>query len=158
MQVVQKFIINRNNLRNIYVEKLIGGFNNTQYYIYHNINSFEVLSVDDFINIYGNDEKYSLYDAMNNIEIDLLINNDGQIETLLDNIKLLENKFKDSNEYNPSLWGYRETLLSSIDSYNNLLEKRDVIEEHDYEKDLLRLEGNDIEDLLERIRECDKVA
>lgn len=157
MQVIQKFIVNRNNLRNIYIEKLVGNFNNIQYYVYHNMNSYEVLSPDDFLNIYGNDERLTLFEIVDKIEIDLLTNNDKNVIQILENLKILKNKFKNSN-VNPSLWGYRETFLSTIDNYNYILENREVEEEHDYEKDLLRLQGNDIEDLMERIREYDKIA
>ena len=158
MQVVEKFIINRDNMQYMYVEALLGNFGNKQFHVFHNTKNYEIKSPEDFSVTYGNNEYLPLYAAINNMDNDVVEVYDRNALILLNNLKLLKEKFKNSNKWNPSLWGYRETLLSSIDSYNNILDKREKIEEYDYEREYDRLTENDIDDLLERIRNHDNVA
>lgn len=151
MQVVEKFVINKNDLKYIYVETLMGSFATVQYRIYHNLNTCEIKSVDDFNVTYGVDEEITLFEAVKNIDNDIIEILDDKTNLLLDNVKILKEKLKNSNKWNPSLWGYKETFLSSLDIYNELIDQR-KIEQEDYERDYNRLKGNDIEDILERIR------
>lgn len=158
MQVVEKFIINRDNLKYMYVEVLLGNFGNKQFHVFHNIENKEIKSPEDFSITYGNNEYLPLGQAINNMDNDVVEITDKKTLILINNLKLLKEKFKDTNKWNPSLWGYRETLLSSIDDYNNILDQREKSEEYDYEREYDRLAENDIDDLLERIRNNDNVA
>lgn len=154
MQVIEKFVVNRDNLKYIYGETLMGTFGDIQYRIFHNAMNEEMKSVDDFNVTYGTNPMITLYDAMEHIDSDIIEIPNEEINLLLNNVKTLKERFKIGNRYNPSLWGYKQTLLSSIDIYNKLLDqnRNNIFEDYDYERDYNRIMDNDIEDLLERIR------
>lgn len=163
MQVVEKAIINRNNMYYLYVEKLLGNFSNIQYRVYYNLKDWEHFSIDDFYSTYGDDEQITLYEFTSDAETDILTTNEYQDSycSLISDLEILNKNLKSGNKRNPSLWGYKATFLTTMDNYNNaILNKKYNVndEEHDYEKDIKRLSDEDLEDILLRIREYDKAA
>lgn len=145
MQVVEVFITNRNNLKYMFVEKLHGNFDIIQYRVFYNKNHFQVLSADDYDSIYGNDKQYNIMDFIDFIKTDLVCNadNDRRIPRMLDELDKTQTWMKRLNRINPSLYGYRDAILSSIDIYNDIFSQRPKEEEHDYGDDLVKLRSYD---------------
>ncbi len=151
MQVVEKFVLNRKDLKYIYVERTEGNFNHVQYNVYHNIKNCQKLSDDDFYLTYGNDEIISLIEYVKAVQDDIIFENaePNIIKKLLVELKKVETRIKMFKKSNPSLWGYKATLLSCIDLFNKVLEKNPrEKDEYDYQIDINRLEDNDIDDAL----------
>lgn len=157
MQVIEKFVIDRNNLRYIYTEKLIGNFHNVSYHIYTNADDYVSLTSDEFYSIYGEDYKASIKEFVKYSMGDILCSKDNISDTplLIRDLRLLEKHFNKYNT-NPSLWGYRDTLLKSIDKYNYVVENRAMLEdEYNYADDLKKLDDDNLDLILERVREED---
>lgn len=155
MQTVEKFVINRNDLQYIYVEKNINLFNDVKYLLYQDGMVREVLSEDSFSITYGNDLKYSIKSFVDFIEGDVLVY--GYINETSDIIKdlkivknVISNKRND-NIFNPSLIGCKATFVKVIDKINDLIISRSNYE-IDHQQEYDRLHEEDLEDVLIRIR------
>lgn len=136
---MKKFVINRNDKQYIYAE-FFPDKGNSEYYIYQNENAY-LMNADLFYSTYGMDKKITIMSYIKNVKSDIYINRttDPRVKEILINLKKLEEKLKNKPLDNPSLWGYKSTLLKTINIYNEVLDKDEIIENNSYE-DYIRYE------------------
>lgn len=159
MQVVEKFVINRKDLKYIYVERTEGNFNHNQYNVYHNMKNCQKLSDNDFYLTFGDDEVLTLMEYIKGVQDDILFENVNKniISKLLIELKKVEMRIKPFNKNNPSLWGYKATFLSCIELFNKVIEENPrEKDEYDYQTDIDRLEDNNIDDVLVALNDPNK--
>lgn len=121
MKVISKFIINRNNLMYIYVEKVL--INNEPIYYVYSEDGKEILPSYHFQSIFGNDKKISIYDFLilmqttitgNSIDIE-------ENDVLYKKINKLLKEIKNMDRKNPLLGNYSYNVCKLLDIYNNLI-------------------------------------
>lgn len=155
MQTVEKFVLNRNDLQYIYVEKNINLFNDVKYLLYQDGMVREVLNEDSFSITYGNDLKCSIKSFVDFIEGDVLVYGyTNETSDIINDLKIVKNVIstkKNDNIFNPSLIGCKATFVNVIDKINDLIISRSNYE-IDHQKEYDRLHEEDLEDVLIRIR------
>lgn len=137
MNTESKFVISRNNLCYIYVEKYLSN-NETFYNVYYDSKAF-TLSSDCFQSTYANDIKYSLYDYLTFVETSALSNAYlyDKVEKIITDIKLKDRR-------NPSLKNKYE-FLKLLDDFNEFIydfvysDNFSLDDEIDYEEEYQRL-------------------
>ena len=155
MQTVEKFVINRNDLQYIYVEKNINLFNDVKYLLYQDGMVREVLNEDSFSITYGNDLKCSIKSFVDFIEGDVLVYGyTNETSDIIKDLKIVKNVIsnkRNDNIFNPSLIGCKATCVKVIDKINDLIISRSNYE-IDHQQEYDRLHEEDLEDVLIRIR------
>ncbi len=155
MQTVEKFVINRNDLQYIYVEKNINLFNDVKYLLYQDGMVREVLNEDSFSITYGNDLKCSIKSFVDFIEGDVLVYGyTNETSDIIKDLKIVKNVIsnkRNDNIFNPSLIGCKATFVKVIDKINDLIISRSNYE-IDHQQEYDRLHEEDLEDVLIRIR------
>lgn len=171
MKIKKKFVISRDKKNYIYVEKYVKNssldFEKIKYLVFLDEMTREVLSPNDFSLIYCNDDKYSIKNFIIMAENELLdpyefwndnevINKKKYILQQFNEVKKsFTGKFRKESELNPSLWGCKNAFLLGIHEYNKLALKRNNENDLDYEREFDRLNDEDIEDILERVRKIE---
>ena len=124
MSTIKKMIINRNDLEFIYAEKQKDMLGNISYLVYHQECRPFVYSTETFHSIYGEDKKYPLITFISSVEdrlLELDIDNDKKLSYILKGFYEVNQKIKDKNYINPSLWGYKNTFITSLNLFNTLI-------------------------------------
>lgn len=135
-----KFIMNVDNKRFIYTEKIVG--RNEAYFNIYDGETFHKCNQDIYYSIFGTNEKISILDFIRYANDDILsgINFNERMLPVCKQLEYVYNGIKNKNIKNPSLWGSKATLLSAINNYNKILEERPKEElTYDYEKDYIRV-------------------
>ena len=151
MSSISKFVINRNNIEYLYTEKE-QFFDGIHFFVYEGNEPTEYYP-DAFYDTFGSDLKLSVFSIISLIESDLVTHNidTKNISSLLSTINSLKNRISSKDYRNPSLGQDKLNVIGAISLYNKLLSKKKIVEEHDYENDLIILNkyfGSNEEDSL----------
>lgn len=143
MNTISKFIINRNNLNFIYVEKRLNN-NNAIYYIYCDEKSF-ILPPEHFQSIYATDKKISIKKFLLQVQTDLIGQTDSSLESLYNTCNNILKDINSKDIKNPSLSNNLYSLCNLLDKYNAYIyeESQKVVSEYsdvlNYEDEYQRL-------------------
>lgn len=141
MNIISKFIVNRNNLCYIYVEKHLTN-NVPTYHVYYDSKSF-ILTSDIFHSIYGNDKKIAIEDFLILVETSIV---EEKYDYLYHKANKLLNEISGKNRKNPLLLGYTYEFCNLLDVFNdyifNLTKEGNILkldDEINYEEEYQRL-------------------
>ncbi len=120
MSTISKFIVNRNDLNYIYVEKRLIS-DNPIYYVYCNAKSY-ILPPEHFQNIYATDKKMSIGDFLIQVQTDVigLTGADDFALIYATSNKILK-EISGKNKKNPSLGNFTYSLCNLLDKYNEFV-------------------------------------
>lgn len=143
--VICKFIINHDDKRYIYTEKVASKGN--VYFNMYDGKEFQSYNQDIFYSIFGQDEKLAIIRFLKYANEDILASPDfnQKMMPVCEQLEYVYNGIRKSKNYkNPSLWGSKSTLLSAITNYNRIISNRNIdVLEHNYENDYIRVNRQD---------------
>lgn len=138
----QKFILCRNNSRYFYVE-IFFNKSDPQYHVFYRNGNVTILTKEIFNMTFGDDFRLDIDEFLKNIEYDLDFNREidnlENVDSIISNIGLLLKKLKNITYKNYST--IRNELLYYMNIYNNIISKRPIDKEYNYEDDVIRLQA-----------------
>ncbi len=141
MNIESRFIINRNNICYMYVEKYLID-NETLYNVYYDSKLF-TLSSDSFHSIYANDKKISLFDFLIFVETSVVSNiyERDKYYFLYEKADKLLSEIDGKDRKNP-LFKHNYEFLDLLDIFNDFIYNSNILNldnEIDYEEEYQRL-------------------